>query len=134
MGGGGCDKRYSPNQAMSGTPTTVMRHNLLIPFLYFFLAFCGLGIPLAHRQFGEQIIMASGTVGGLHEGVYIGLRAIGFLAWFLPLPGFLAGSLSICFEKFRSLEGICFIAMAMFICSSVDAIYCLFLLHSAVGA
>ena len=111
-----------------------MNQRLGIPLVYFFLAFCGLGIPLVHRQLGEHIIQASPAPGGMHEGMFVGLRAIGFLAWFLPLPAFLAGVLSIDSQKFRSFEGVCFIAMAMFICASVDAIYCLFLVYLAVGA
>jgi hypothetical protein len=114
-----------------------MDQKFLIPLAYFFLAFCGLGIPLAHWGFGEHIIQGSPRVGGpdgLYEAGYIGLRAIGFLAWFLPVPALLAGSLSFCCEKFHSFEGVCFIAMAMFICASLDAIHCLLLQYFAVGA
>jgi hypothetical protein len=114
-----------------------VNQKFLIPIVYYFLAFCGLGIPPAHSGLGEPIFQASPRVGGphgLHEGIYMGLRAIGFLAWFLPVPAFLAGSLSFCCEKFRSFEGVCFIAMAMFICASLDAIHCLLLLYFAVGA
>ena len=67
------------------------RGRLLILFAYLFLALCGLGIPLAHRQFGEQIFEASPRAGGphgLHKGTFLLLRDIGFLAWFFPLPAF----------------------------------------------
>jgi hypothetical protein len=99
-----------------------VNQKFLIPLAYFFLAFCGLGIPLAHSRLGA----------GLHGGMFQFLRDIGFLAWFLPVPAFLAGLLSLSFETFRSFEGVCFIAMAMFICASVDVLCCLTALCVAV--
>jgi hypothetical protein len=95
--------------------------------MYLALAIVGLAIPLAHHVWSEPVIESSRMAGGFTPGPFHLFRLFGTLAWILPVPALVAFFLSLGFESFRKLDGICFISIAMFLCVTVNALYCLFL-------
>jgi hypothetical protein len=105
-----------------------MREKVLLPFTYLGLVIVGLAIPLAHHAWAEPVIESSRMRGGMTPGPFLGFHYIGTLAWILPVPAFVAFLLSFGFESFRKLDGICFLCIAMFLCVTLYALECLFLL------
>ena len=118
-----------PSLSLVVRPLDVMREKLPTILAYLFLAFCGLCVPLAHHRWAEQAIESTRVGGGLLPGPFHLFRGIGSLTWLLPVPAFVAFLLSLRFGWFRTFEGVCVIAICMFICASLYAAYCLFLLH-----
>jgi len=107
----------------------VKRDKILVSFTYLALVIGGLAIPLTHRSWAEPVIESRRMAGGLVPIAFHIFRLIGMLSWFLPVPAFVAFLLSLRFEKFKKLDGVCIISIAMFLCATVYALECLFILY-----
>lgn len=71
--------------------------------------------------------------GGLLPVPFQIFRRIGMLIWLLPVPAFVGFLMSLRFVLFRSFQGVCIVAISMFVCASLYAAYCSFLLYFVLG-